>query len=196
MEWSRRMLKILRDGYGKKPLKDLCRELHVSRQFVKAKAIELGIDRLPVYPKLGKHTLTEKDIEILVQRCTQDTFSAVAESYGVLKQSLMAFVMRYGLHGRIMEGRKKNKKRKTATHVSRPIDEPDGEIHTAERKEIGQWYWVASDDHVFAYKAKEKGDAFDDKIFSEGRYFDTEQEALKHSAMICKKKRPRFPTQP
>lgn len=182
------MVRQLKKDYPKYSLSILAERLCLSVPSIRAKVKSLGLKKDGRFIIRDKE-FTSEQVQALCERCKDETFKDVATSVGLPPQNLVEFFKRHGYYNGIIAYRQKisletnERKRKQGARIT-PSIRQENITTTRQRVPYGEVYWVPESSHIGAYRVVEKGDAFDESHYNEGRYFNSEDDALKYSRLL------------
>lgn len=181
------MVRQLKKDYPKYSLSILAERFGLSVPSIRAKVKSLGLKKDGRFIIRDKE-FTAEQIQALCERCKEETFKDVASSVSLPPQSLVEFFKRHGYYNGIISYREKvsieanERKRKQGARITPAIRQENG--ITRQRVRYGEVYWVPESSHIGAYRVVEKGDAFDESHYNEGRYFNSEDDAIRYSRLL------------
>ena len=170
MIWTEEMDDILKKEYPKATNKWLSVKLGIPEKLIESRAKILNLQKSIGY-KVGRKYFSDIDIsqmeEMYKTKSTKDT----ALYFGISPSELVDFMNTRGIAKVISS---------VTSNTQKNINLPK----CTERVRYGEFYYIPSTEKVGCWKAKEKFDSFDDRMFAEGKYFKKAADAIQCSKII------------
>lgn len=186
IKWTQEMDNFLNTNYPLMNKKKIAKKLGVSVQALIKRVNFLEIKKRYGVKIGGKYFTYEKAVEIL-ESCKKISPRRIAKEIGINASALVMFVRRKSLlnikehEKRLREKREKRSKEKLHKEKEKKriqlMEKALSVRPSSCRLREGMFYWVPFEHKQGAYKIKETGSPFDERMFERGWYFATEKDA-------------------